>query len=149
MISSTEEPLFFITVITLLIFIERPSLIDGSSSFLIKGNKVTCTEEGQVMTFSFLKNPCITCLCRNSVVDCFEETCPEAHNCFFTLPNSTNNCCTQCKGCKYVKVSSQDYDSNHSIINIYCFCLVSMEISFVTVLSFKMNTILVDLIIVM
>lgn len=67
------------------------------------GNKITCNEEGKIVTIPFLKSdPCITCMCINNEIDCFKNTCSQTINCYHyhQSNHSTNQCCRECLHCR-------------------------------------------------
>ncbi|KAF7489346.1 BMP-binding endothelial regulator protein [Sarcoptes scabiei] len=86
-----------------IIWIDLIGLTSSLPNSFLQGNKITCNEEGKIVTIPFLKSdPCITCMCINNEIDCFKNTCSQTINCYHyhQSNHSTNQCCRECLHCR-------------------------------------------------
>ncbi|CAN8024500.1 unnamed protein product, partial [Ixodes persulcatus] len=76
--------------------------LDCVSFLALSGDSIKCVNEGQLTHVPGISDdPCITCKCQNSVVQCGRETCPLPRGCYFLQQAKGNKCCDVCKGCVY------------------------------------------------
>ncbi|KAM7283706.1 BMP-binding endothelial regulator protein [Ixodes scapularis] len=94
--------------------------LGGSAGFSnpnLRGDSIKCVNEGQLTHVPGISDdPCITCKCQNSVVQCGRETCPLPRGCYFLQQAKGNKCCDVCKGCVYngrVYSSSEEWTDPH------------------------------------
>lgn len=99
----SRNTILFILIILSVICALSISPVNSFKHIFAKGSQLRCREEGQVVVIPFLKSdPCITCLCQNSTINCFKDSCPQQGlNCYYQQTNSTNFCCSKCKGCTF------------------------------------------------
>lgn len=89
----------------------------------------------------FLKaDPCITCLCQNSTINCFKDACPQGHNCYYQQTNSSSYCCSKCKGCsfngKYLANGETAQDDGDPCLSYQCNVSVCYPYQFLYISSF-------------
>lgn len=93
---------FFFTTLIVIFILSSSTPVNSFKPIFSKGSQLKCREEGQVVVIPFLKaDPCITCLCQNSTINCFKDACPQGHNCYYQQTNSSSYCCSKCKGCSF------------------------------------------------